>query len=663
MPKYNYSRRNDIKFINPYTFVPVQKSQSIKRTPLEPVIPDRRMHTGILKCRLYVKTPLGIPDAEKEKEYVKDHKEYPFFSYEEDGKRIPVIPGSSLRGVIRSVFEAATDSCFSTLRENTGLSKRVENRNAYKPGILIWKNGRWYLYQADRYLLAVDPGGNRDYTIYDGLPRDIYVRMVRRGQNGIRTAVTGTGEELRFGDLVNFQPYTAEGGTYSKGKHLIWSGTARYVSKITSRSAVGPGKKAGLVYLGETFTDKKHGESVFTFGAVESKVTEEELNKAYEGLLETLDIYRNPAINRSKGHSGYKDFEHAKKETGIPVWYSIEDKKLSLASIGRTFYNTSLNELIDKRNPCKNREELCEACTLFGMAGEESLGSRVRITDARAAGEYTLKNKMVKKATLKILGQPRYSYLPFYARYNALLSSNPGNSGKKFPGSYDEENVEIAGRKFYWHDQRAATDSSLYTVEKKGNMNSTMELVMPGAEFSFDIYYDGITDEQLQKLMWCIHFGENDENGKLCYKLGHGKPLGLGSVKIVIEENAERIFKEGKYRWKKEEKPKMEMEPELKRRRELKKVMDFEGPDAGTLIKYPYVCDKNGRDLSESGRNEDARHVWYLKNKDAGGNRDDSVETLPGVLAKNQVLHPYEKLEGGKNQNNHRYNNTNRRRK
>lgn len=664
MPKYNYKRRNDIKFINPYTFVPVQRSQSIKRNPLLPANPDK-LHTGILKCRLYVKTPLGIPDAEREKEDEKGHKEYPFFSYNEEGKSIPVIPGSSLRGVIRSVFEAATDSCFSTLRDNTGLSRRIENRSAYQPGILKWENGKWHLYQAERYLLAADPrlfkkntgGGN--YTKYEGIPDDIYVSIEEEG-NGIRTAITKKNVKLRFGDLVEFKPYSE--GTYKKGKYLIWSGAAGNVSKKISQGTNETGKKTGLVYIGETFGKKKHGESIFTVKAEERGVTAEQLSKAYEGLLETLDIYRNPAINRSKGHSGYKDFEHAKKEAGIPVWYSIEDKKLSLASIGRTFYNTSLNELTGERKPCTNRDKLCEACMLFGMVGEESLGSRVRISDARAVGDYTLDNGMMKSVTLKIMGQPRYSYLPFYARTTASPNSKPNNSVKKIPGSYDDGNVEIAGRKFYWHNRSAATDSRLYMADKKVNMNSTMELVMPGSEFSFDIYYDGITDEQLQKLMWCIHFGENNKDGNLCNKLGHGKPLGLGSVKIVIEENVERIFKEGSYGWKKEKMPEVKSKPELKRYRELKKIMDFRGPDDNIPIKYPYVCNENKDDLSESGRNEDARHVWYMKNKEAGWKEYDSVETLPDVLAGNQALHPYQKLGEEKYQNNYRNNSRNMKR-
>ena len=149
--------------------------------------------------------------------------------------------------------------------------------------------------------------------------------------------------------------------------------------------------------------------------------------------------------------------------------------------------------------------------------------------------------------------------------------------------------------------------------------------------------------------MWCIHFGENNKDGNLCHKLGHGKPLGLGSVKIVIEENAERVFEKGSYRWVKESMPEMEKEPEFKKTRELKRVMDFRGLDKNIPIKYPYICDKYGRDLSEPHgnevvRNEDARHVWYQKNKDMKMGKGDSVETLPDILARNQTLHPYEKM-------------------
>lgn len=640
-PVYQRSQKNLL--INPYTFIPTPRHAKIGRTDAES-INSQKLHTGVLRCRLFVRTPMGIPDAELERETkVKGHKEYPFFSYREDGKRIPVIPGSSLRGPVRSVFEAATDSCFSTLRDHTGLSRRIGNKEAYKPGVLKWEGGAWHLYQADRYLLAVEPEDYSDdsidhsYTKYGKLPSGTYVRILKR-EDGRRIAKTQDGEELRFGDLIEFG--VERDSSYEKNGYLVWEGIANSIKKKKAEAKISPGRKSGVVYLGETFVKKKHGESIFVAAKEVQSLKQEQIEKAYEGLVETLEIYRNPAINRSKGHSGYADFEHAKREDGIPVWFDVKGGKLSLASIGRTFFRNSLNELVGDRKPCTSRNNLCEACALFGMAKEESLGSRIRFSDAKAEPGYTL-----KKETLKILGQPRYSYMPFYARFKT-------NSREGFPKSYDDDNVEIAGRKFYWHDQRAEKDSRLYVSQEPNNMNSTMELVMPGAEFRFDVYYDGITQEQLEKLMWCLHFGENQEKGNLCHKFGHGKPLGLGSAKITIVEKAERVFENGSYEWKIESMPGDGIDPKLRNKKVLLKVINNEGPNAGTgrniPIMYPDIYDEKGRPFDESKKrkNDEARHKWYSENKN-----DKHPEILPRIEDRDQSLHIYEKTgQGGNNQ-------------
>ena len=149
-----------------------------------------------------------------------------------------------------------------------------------------------------------------------------------------------------------------------------------------------------------------------------------------------------------------------------------------------------------------------------------------------------------------------------------------------------------------------------------------MELMMPGAEFRFDIYYDGVTEDQLEKLMWCVHFGENRKDGDLCHKIGHGKPLGLGSVKIVIEKKEERVFRDGTYTWEEEALPGKGPEPVLKNMKALKRVMSFKGPDTNEKIPimYPDVYDSKGNPFPEPRRNDQAKHVWYAKNKPPGKN-------------------------------------------
>src|SRR5699024_4974276 len=56
----------------------------------------------------------------------------------------PVIPGSEVRGMIRSIYEAVTNSCLSVLDGKTRIGKRTVEQ--FKPAVLKWRNGRIYLY-------------------------------------------------------------------------------------------------------------------------------------------------------------------------------------------------------------------------------------------------------------------------------------------------------------------------------------------------------------------------------------------------------------------------------------------------------------------------------------------------------------------------------------
>ena len=155
-------RRSKAAFINPYTFVPAPRNQKVKREALGGG-GSERLRTGVLRCRLFVKTPLGIPDGEMvRKTNIEGHLEYPFFSYREDGNRIPAIPGSSIRGPLRSVFEAATDSCFSTLRDNTGHTSRGFSDGRRTDGISTRRTGICW-----RQTLTEEAGGLRTGTIQD----------------------------------------------------------------------------------------------------------------------------------------------------------------------------------------------------------------------------------------------------------------------------------------------------------------------------------------------------------------------------------------------------------------------------------------------------------------------------------------------------------------
>src|SRR5699024_10973653 len=67
---------------------------------------------------------------------------------------------------------------------------------------------------------------------------------------------------------------------------------------------------------------------------------------------------------------------------------------------------------------------------------------------------------------------------------------------------------------------------------------STME-AMSGS-FEFQIYFDEITEEQLQNLVWVVTLGENRKDSTRQHKLGHAKPFGYGSTKLIVTEKVIR---------------------------------------------------------------------------------------------------------------------------
>ncbi len=125
------------EFINPYTFIPVNDG---KKQEYSSFFMDSLL-SGKITCTLRTKTQIAVCDDTDEP------RKKEFFKI--DGET-PVIPGSELRGVIRSIYEALTDSCLSSVNaeDDDYFSSRM---NKTKPGLLVRENGQYFLYEARRY--------------------------------------------------------------------------------------------------------------------------------------------------------------------------------------------------------------------------------------------------------------------------------------------------------------------------------------------------------------------------------------------------------------------------------------------------------------------------------------------------------------------------------
>ena len=585
-------------FVNPYNFVNVDW----EKTDREDIQNTVGNLSGVINCKLYAVTPVSLPDTEQVKEDAKKHKTYPFMRTP-DGKLM--IPGSSLRGAIRSVYETVTGSCFVTSNENQVITRRAGMRECGKPYLLYKTENGWELHEAVRHLIIIEDNG---YAKFDKNEFKKYVRWNKVELN-----------KHRYGEPISFTP----GNMY----------TAIKKKKVD----VGPvvkdfkGTVEGYLYKGEVplegsdIKTNKHFESIFVEsenGATIS-VSQEQVN----ALKDIYKQYNDPSVNRLKTDDSITIYEGALEllnqlKQPIPIWYSENTKQLSLASIGRIAYQKRMGDMLYTKKPCNSRRQLCRACQLFGTAnGDGKVGSRLRITDAVASDANVIKN-----VTLKELGSPHISFEKFYIE------------GK----SYDDAKGKLRGRKYYWHNikEKAYEVDSGLENQGKTERNATMELADKGSEFSFDVFFDGITIKQLEELKWVLTLGENTPSGSKCYKIGRGKPIGLGSVKISIDSIQRREFdiSAGIYKINQESVDENIACPESLESKAVEDILKIMDTDItkGKNISYPFI--ENAREND----NKTAPHNWFSELKDSRSDNNQEWQSI-----KNALDNPFKALKNG----------------
>lgn len=333
------------KFINPYNFIqfPPKKAKAYTDT-------DR--HTGVIEYCITTKTPLFIPNSSSETAFSEseepDHKSYDFFSYtdltdaesREGLYQIPVIPGSEMRGVVRSVYETLTDSCMGLLNEDEYPVKRSAEQ--FRPALLHRKSsGELELCEADSYRI-----GEKAY-------RDNPPRGFEKYRNGAVISF------LSEGDGISTKPisrYSSDPKQYPKKGYLIKWGMG--VRKARYHVFVPKMKLVGGVRLSRDVVERTLTDVIRSY--LDQPSLKPENQEAYEAYREDLE-----------------DFLGGRAGQYFPVNYSRLDKGilyLSPAVFSKEVSNNSVGSLAGAFAPCK--KDYCPACDLFGFVGEKNDASR-----------------------------------------------------------------------------------------------------------------------------------------------------------------------------------------------------------------------------------------------------------------------------------------------
>lgn len=552
-------------FVNPYNFVPL--SESCERTEA-----SQGEITGYLTYTITTVTPLVIPSyQEKESTDALD-----FFTYPTSSD--PVIPGSELRGMLRSVHEAAYNGCLSQINEAPFHRRSTISKQA---GLLTYSLDSWTLTPCERVMVNTTDRNKKHFGKYLNPNRinsgtDIFIKK-------------------------STQKYTTLIGRNKKRFSIAYT-VADYKFNVEE------GYIKGVFYKGEKFT-RKHHESVF----LPSKNKLIPINeKEIANLIKVIELYQSRGTKDSKPYNDtLEKLSNPKENLVIPVYYSVIENEISHlapAMLSQEVFFNSLPAIIEGHEPCTCKSKVCPTCNLFGFVSEnDMLASRIRFGDAKYTGGNGLYQGYAK---LPALGQPNPGAVEFYTKRprDAKYWTYDYADNKRL----QPKDIKINGRKFYWHHTPSKNVIEHHNPPLKivSEMETNVQMLQAGAQFTSTIYFENLTTEELGQLCNTLDINQSTTHA---HKIGRGKPLGLGSIQIKINTIKQRkITEQGLYQ-----------------------VIDIPIPTNFTITNtdlqkilslYMKRRDKVSYPKTEKGDNK-ASHQWFTNNK----KKNNISQTLPTI--------------------------------
>lgn len=227
----------------------------------------------------------------------------------------------------------------------------------------------------------------------------------------------------------------------------------------------------------------------------------------------------------------------------VPCFYTKnEDGEITSFGHGRSYRIPYKNSIGDRLPGVlqTNSDIIDFSDAVFGR--KEDWAGRVSFEDAHLMAPA----KSGSKAQIKpLLGANQTSYQLYLTQQDWP------------PAHWDSDApVELRGYKMYWHKNIGTNDWQLRNNSKNQKIIKQIEPLLAGNAFSSAIHFRNLTAVELGALLKVFHLQQDDKED-IVYKLGMGKSLGMGSVRIqsVLHLDNDRygqLFDGGK--WKKPQK-------------------------------------------------------------------------------------------------------------
>lgn len=555
----------------PYNFIPLPAHA----VPAETVDPDQRIvvptkknepqpieaqylvrhdqyiagrHTGTITCTLTTETPLYVRCGQTSKNYARlieleqtskrtpeEDKEYLRLKNDPNFFAAPshdaVIPGSSLRGLFRTLVEIVSHSKIDIVTNQVPMFFRAvaapnddplrnpyqaiigQNRRNVQAGYLVYQDHTWSIRPASE---------SHNHTFMEVKDKNVHlVNFPRYNDHDFNIQYTAisytTARDRKDSTYIN---HVDSAGKYSLAGTIVSSGNMNE----TKASVESPRKKYWVV-----FPENKDAPLI--------RIDEAAINDYINGLTA---YQASPPFDPHIGmlQEGRPVF-YVRPKTGAVVYFGHSPNFRIPARPPEMDHATTPFDLIPAQLKTGGigapYVDLTEA--MFGFVRQrhqqwndklphlQAYAGRLRFSDAHLVDPH-ITDIWENEITPPILASPKPTTFQHY-----LVQTQ---TQRRALNHYGTHGALIRGHKQYWHHGQVDSNNVRYQPKRnqteKVTQTTRMRPVKAGISFMFSIHFENLSNVELGALIWILRTAEEDSDYRL--KLGMGKPFGMGVIKI-----------------------------------------------------------------------------------------------------------------------------------
>ena len=442
------------------------------------------IHTGYIDLKITTETPLFIGGPSKQNE------ETPLEFY--GGQDNPIIPGTSLKGMVKQIFKIVTASSFRPYQRGTGLGD-FEDR---------------YLYFRD---IASTIRPLKDY--YEA--RMVGKELNSRGEEKAATKATPGFIIQTLNNDYFVIPSTCKKRSYSsdcemqhKKNRASIDWTDQYVNTHTGRM------DSKMSYMRITRPGNFEGKRI----PILQECIDSYKDDKNRGTLNLLDKKVGKSGDAAKNYTRCNDVKFV-----VPCFFTEKDGVVVHFGHGR-FYRIAYDLKISDHLPStleqyNNGVDLCDS--VFGHG--DNWAGRLCFTDGHVIGPV----RMCQSEYPHPLMGPNPTSFQLYLEQQDVDDYDRYNH-------WGHKGASLRGYKMYWHQPLAKAKAWTRTMEEKA-IKGTRKIrpVDIGVTFISRIHFNCLSDVELGALLMTLNLDQySGGNRRIYYKLGMGKSIGFGSIKL-----------------------------------------------------------------------------------------------------------------------------------